>query len=78
MAPVIKSVREFQFGMVALFAALHLAALGVFLVPFRWHTNHHRFMYACRQGEVDFTYDVFRFLNLVWHRARPCAALGCL
>jgi stearoyl-CoA desaturase (Delta-9 desaturase) len=32
-----------------------------------WHNNHHRFMYACRQGilwwEVDFTYYVLRLLN---------------
>jgi stearoyl-CoA desaturase (delta-9 desaturase) len=32
-----------------------------------WHNNHHRFMYACRQGilwwEVDFTYYALRLLN---------------
>jgi stearoyl-CoA desaturase (delta-9 desaturase) len=32
-----------------------------------WHNNHHRFMYACRQGilwwEVDFTYYGLRLLN---------------
>lgn len=32
-----------------------------------WHNNHHRFMYACRQGilwwEVDFTYYVLRILS---------------
>ena len=36
MTPKIKSVREYQFGMVAVFVALHLAALGAFLVRFRW------------------------------------------
>ena len=31
-----KSLPNYQFGAVAAFAALHLAALGVFFVPFRW------------------------------------------
>jgi len=31
-----KSLQNYQFGAVAAFAALHLAALGVFFVPFRW------------------------------------------
>jgi stearoyl-CoA desaturase (delta-9 desaturase) len=34
-----------------------------------WHNNHHKFMYACRQGirwwEVDFTYYVLRMLSWV-------------
>ena len=31
-----KEIRHYQFGAVAGFAALHLAAIGVFFVPFRW------------------------------------------
>src|SRR5271157_2110106 len=31
-----KAIRHYQFGAVAAFAALHLAVLGVFFVPFRW------------------------------------------
>ena len=34
--PSSKSLPNYQFGAVAAFAALHLAALGVFFVPFRW------------------------------------------
>ena len=34
--PLSKSLFNYQFGAVAAFAALHLAALGVFFVPFRW------------------------------------------
>jgi len=36
MKRVLQSIRKYRFGMVALFFALHLAALGVFFVPFRW------------------------------------------
>jgi stearoyl-CoA desaturase (Delta-9 desaturase) len=36
MTSVTKSIREYRFGMVGLFLALHLAALGVFFVPFHW------------------------------------------
>ena len=39
-----------------------------------WHNNHHRFMYACRQGilwwEVDFTYYALRVFGLAGDRAR--------
>ena len=34
--PLSKSLHNYQFGAVAAFATLHLAALGVFFVPFRW------------------------------------------
>jgi hypothetical protein len=32
MTPAIKSVRDYQFGPVAVFVSLHAAALGAFLV----------------------------------------------
>jgi len=35
-SPLTKSLQNYQFGAIAGFAALHLAALGVFFVPFRW------------------------------------------
>ena len=31
-----KAINHYRFGAVAAFAALHLAAIGVFFVPFRW------------------------------------------
>src|SRR5271165_1230761 len=34
--PLFKSLQNYQFGAVAAFLALHLAALGVLFVPFRW------------------------------------------
>ena len=41
--------------------------LAVLTLGEGWHNNHHRFMYACRQGiywwEVDFTYYALRLLN---------------
>jgi stearoyl-CoA desaturase (delta-9 desaturase) len=34
-----------------------------------WHNNHHKFMYACRQGirwwELDFTYYALKMLNIL-------------
>ena len=45
-----------------------------------WHNNHHRFMYACRQGilwwEVDFTYYALRVLAWLGSRAN-CVACSC-
>jgi stearoyl-CoA desaturase (delta-9 desaturase) len=35
-SPLIKSIHNYRFGTVVPFLALHLAAIGVFLVPFRW------------------------------------------
>jgi stearoyl-CoA desaturase (Delta-9 desaturase) len=49
-----------------------------------WHNNHHKFMYACRQGirwwELDFTYYGLRLLSWLKVardlRGNPAAALG--
>ena len=42
-------------------------ALAIITLGEGWHNNHHRFMYACRQGlrwwEVDVTYYAIKMLN---------------
>jgi stearoyl-CoA desaturase (delta-9 desaturase) len=41
--------------------------LAIFTLGEGWHNNHHRFMYACRQGlrwwEIDITYYILKVLS---------------